>query len=47
VTDFPPTQELDAVEFIRHPGDFGVSVVVRADCAGGRSERKTSSLYTG
>ena len=28
----PPNQDIYMVEFERHPGDLGVSVIVRANC---------------
>jgi hypothetical protein len=29
---FPPPKDLFVVDFLRHPGDLGVSVIVRANC---------------
>jgi hypothetical protein len=28
----PPIQDIYVVEFVRHPGDLGVSVIVHANC---------------
>jgi hypothetical protein len=28
----PPTQDIYVVEFVRHSGDLGVSIILRAEC---------------